>query len=125
MQILHDVRCLFHLEHEHRVDWAEESTDHLDWTNYSAGGPEQPAPEIPDVVEPPPPLIWDELAVFGLVDPGAGDPSGAATLSDLSGPDRLGAMGLLGARTGGPRTRRSLAACSPFELLGALSLSTD
>jgi len=121
MHILHDVRCLFH--HEQSVDWAEASIDHFDWAEHSTEILEEP--ELPDVVEPLPPIVWDKLGVFGLVDPGAGDPSGAATLGDLSGLDGLGAMGLLGARTGGPRTRRSLATCSPCELLGALSLSTD
>lgn len=121
MQILHDLYCLFRREHE--VDWARDSIDYSNWVEHSTEGHEEL--EAPKAAGPMPPSVRDGLGTFGLVDPGVGDPSETATLSDLSGLECIGATGLLGARTGGPRTRRSLAACTPRELLGALSLSTD
>ncbi|MEO6810163.1 MAG: hypothetical protein ABI353_13700, partial [Isosphaeraceae bacterium] len=66
MQILHDVRCLFHhglFHHEHGVDRAEESFDHFDWSEHLADSLEEPKPKLEldatDVVAPPPHMIWD------------------------------------------------------------------
>lgn len=91
------------------------------WTDLEPDALEEP--ERPEDAAERDRLSREELEVFGLVDDGGIDvPAYQRTLADLSEPENLGALGLLGAGEGGPEGGRSLANATPWEFLGMLGL---